>query len=469
MQTSNQSRWADAVVAAVIIVGAVLRPWIDDDGWVKLTIEHARETGRYSYVIVANDAPYTLLKPWFWLLDHLYMPELTPWHFLVRLPSVVLILLTWWLVRRMLRALECQRPAAILLAGCFFASASLTLSLSLRPEAAYCAALALAGLAGLRWLRDRDLRLLLWSLPVAAAAASLHPNGVLAGTALFIALLVRRPQRPFLVLGVAAASAALALPLVLWDLGPAEFWAALVAIKADPSHSAGIVDEWKRWILLLRYDPPLALVMLALIPWSVIALARRWRTRPEVVAALFLLVATLAWFAVSPSKWKWYYAALTPLLTVGIAVAAQRLRTVPVLAALAVATTLAHAASWMAPVVSAPSLYRTAFLGEPPDPALVRLVAGREVMMQMSLFPYLRPARLFPFDERVRLPDLAIDTPGFYCVRTFLAGATVASVTDFDYERFRWRVVTVAGPRAEDGVVRGLERLSRGDGADGKL
>ncbi len=134
--TKKPARWSltDTLVSAVALASLVVVPPAYDDGWVLATARQFRELGFFSnyYAIEASPQPQGFW--WSWLAHWWLSPLSTP-AFLLRAPSLLLVVLAWWLVRRqVIDRIDPTNKAGRWVGAVLYSSAIVAFLVTLRPE-----------------------------------------------------------------------------------------------------------------------------------------------------------------------------------------------------------------------------------------------------------------------------------------------------------------------------------------------
>lgn len=351
-RTTLRPRWPDAATLALALLWTPLAPMTDDDG--------------YYAAMARNVAHSGYVGQYFQLFDQSFVPLTWPWYALswwervadtplgLRVPVLVMVLVTWVFVRRSAdlllgdhprwgrargggRAGGALRSRAVWLLALTYAAAWTPYVMGVRPEAvsALGSAIALTGVL----TTVRTGRLLPVSLGVVAAAmaAAAHPTGAVAIAPLVAGLpaawrAIRADRRWLgvvrLVLVVAPGAVATAAGFAdgtLYDFVRGR--AVAKAVQTPESWT----DEWVRYGFLLNPDIPMGsyakrttvLVALLAIALSLalVAASRGRRLAEDLGARALAVTATTALLAfvalwVTPSKWTHHFgslSALTPL------------------------------------------------------------------------------------------------------------------------------------------------------------
>ena len=280
-----------------------------------------------------------------------------------RAPTVVVLLLTWFLCRRSLGRVLGRRPhlrdTAWWSATLMFCLGIVAFGMSLRPEPVV-ALLAVGVLACcLRYASEPTPGALVAGVLLAGLAVTAHPAGLVAATPLAICgprIWRDVRDRTLSVLSLAAVilvGAAWTVLLAFVDSDLATRTENARLFRQVDSQSAGVLQELDRYANLSsaggstvrrEFVPLLVLSVVALVA------GRFWRrTLPELLptasVALSLVVLTG-----TPSKWIWHFGGLIGLAAVAVGVEASRLarRTVAPLRFWVFAVALVSATMWAA-------------------------------------------------------------------------------------------------------------------------
>jgi hypothetical protein len=326
----------DVVVLATIAVWWLIAPLQNDDGWVRARQTNSLASGGFSNYFDHWGANLPLATWYEWL----QRPVLTGTDSLAvhRLPSVALLLATWFVARRCLSGLTGRGPsrndAAWWVAASTFAIGVAAFGMTLRPEPVL-SLLAVGALGcSMRYVRSSAPAWLLGATLLGCAAVTAHPVGVvaLAPPLVCIPFAASRARR-------AGAVERLSLALVI-PVGSA--WTLLLAVlDSDVSWRAentrliqsdtgreGVLQELDRYERLdvwgaspLRREL-VALLILAVAAGVAAAIGRRGlvaRLPTASVAVGLLLLAAV------PSKWIWHFGAFTGLAAIALGFEAHRL------------------------------------------------------------------------------------------------------------------------------------------------
>src|SRR6185437_4600659 len=316
--------WLVLLLTAVLAVSTLVSPWDIDEGVISLFTAQFQETGDLRYLFQHHNARFSFSWPYFYLLAAVRGNALDPdTYYLLRLPSVVLCVLSLVAVNESLRAFVNSR-AVRSLALVFFAAACLQLGgVHARYDSPYLFGASMALLTVARLHQGRSW---LWACPgllAAVFAATSHPVGLGAlafvGFALAYYFFVRRPAglEAAVVLGTALVGAGLLIAGLLIDRTPGEFLADLKQVQ-DQYHtftSSTVSQEVGRYRSELQSGGLIAKIFVTSILCGLVwpVFARRCAGIRCCRAGLWLLVIFLA---LIPTKWHFYLALLLPCATV---------------------------------------------------------------------------------------------------------------------------------------------------------
>ncbi|MGY1794130.1 arabinosyltransferase domain-containing protein [Geodermatophilus sp. SYSU D00525] len=329
----------DAAVVATALLWLFLAPDSDDDGYYSAMARNADDEGYVGNYYQLNNQSFT---PFTWSYRLLgWWQHLGDAPVVLRVPSLVAGLVTWFLLRRLTTrpgalpgpvAASAWGPAGVqvLLAAAFLAW-WLPYGVGVRPEAVV-GVLALATLTGvLSGLRRRRLLPVALAVGTAGLGVACHPTGFVALAPLVAAL----PRLAALV--AEGRTRAEVVTRTAQLLAPGAF--AAVAAFADGTlrdfvrgqeiflaaqDQSSWYDEWQRYAFLFSDIPMGAyarrgavVLALAALPWALVVLVAARGRDVRVPLALGLSTATfgaallLLWL--TPSKWTHHFGALSGL------------------------------------------------------------------------------------------------------------------------------------------------------------
>ncbi len=337
---SKRSPWvtlSDALLLVVAITALFLVPPLSDDGWVLTTGRNYSSLGFFSNYFTASAAP----QPqgfWWALIEQLWLRDPDTPLLVMRLPSLVLVLLAWWVFRRHLldrvfpdNLRPVARAAAAVTLGAFILSWTPTL----RPEPVVALLLVLQFILVLRYARSQSPSTLLLAGLVAGLAFSLHQSGwvvVTAGIAM-VAPLWRwwRSSRNklasvFLVVSIAMLCAGLVVGLLMLHSNFAVASWSNTAFSREGVHDL-MFKELERLDSFAGGQAPLRVLCLALVGLAIVGFLVRVPRKPDSAATLLGRVAlwSLLGLLLTSSKWIWHVAAVWPAVAALMGVAAVSL------------------------------------------------------------------------------------------------------------------------------------------------
>nr|WP_281372394.1 arabinosyltransferase domain-containing protein [Prauserella isguenensis] len=321
----------DGVVAGTLVVWAMIGAATVDDGYIVSMILSSADTGfvgNYMRWFNAPEAPFS----WFY---ELYRPwvEISTTTLWLRLPSLVVCLVSWLLIDRVLvpRFAKGRITVARWAAGGVFLLWTVQFGIGLRPEPwVMLGSLATLALVE-RGIATRRLSLLACSVVTAGATTAVTPTGL----AVFLQLLVAFPAawptvraHGLRAIAVLLAAGASVLLLMFHDQSiDAVLHAVDVRTEIGPSY--GITGEGQRYEWL--FDPlqgglnrrlPVLLLWFGMAVLAILVVLRR---TPKVAAAPTrrLLITSVLYFAalaLTPTKYTHHFGVLTGVATLLVAV-----------------------------------------------------------------------------------------------------------------------------------------------------
>lgn len=316
--------WLVVALAGVLCASIFAANWHIDEGVISLFTDYFQKTGDLRYLFQHHNARFSFSWPYFYLLALVRGNALDPdTYYLLRVPSLVLCMLSLVAVHESLRALVHHR-AIRSLALAFFVAFCLHLGLTgARYDSPYLFGASIALLTAARLHQGRSW---LWTCPgmlAAAFAGTTHPVGFGAigflGIVMAYYFVVRRPARreAAIVASVAAASAVLLIAGLLIDRTPSEFLADLKGVQ-DQFHTFTantVFEERQRYSSLLASGGALPKAFIACLALGLVWPATR-EHRGAVRCCRIGLAALVAFLALIPTKWIFYLALLLPCATV---------------------------------------------------------------------------------------------------------------------------------------------------------
>jgi len=336
-----QSAWgardaSDAVVVGALLVWWIVGPTFWDDGWYWTEHRAFDEIGEFSlyYNSWGLSVPLGFWLEW---LRHWVIGSTTD-LVVMRLPSLLTVLLTWFICRWCLRSIVPGPPASVVrwtLAGVFLVGAtSWGMTLRMEPVVSLLAVTTLA--AVIRFSQAPGLLPLTIAVPAVVLAMATHTTGIVAVAPLLAA------ARPVLSwLREEGRSVAFSLgALLLAGLGLALILFTLDADLATRLGNAQVLREaethsypwWREYVRYTSFDALgggttiRRLSLLLLLLTVVVFLTRRRPDRTGVSALPARSVAVaLVLLAFIPSKWPWHFGAFVGIGAVAAVAEVARL------------------------------------------------------------------------------------------------------------------------------------------------
>ena len=311
----------DGLVASVAFLSLFLSPPLPDDNWVLTTNRQWPYLGFFSNYYTANAAP----QPqgfWWSLIEHLWLGEYWIPAFWLRVPSALLLVVAWWLLRRFVLDAtipEAARKPAHALGAFIMVTMVLAWSPTLRPEPLVVLLSVLALVFSLALWRRRRIADLQLVGATAALAFAAHQSGIIL-IGMFAVCLVYEfhvdRHRFDRLLSVAITVAGLTAVLLLLNSNvQVARWAAS-SFSTEGLHDS-VLDEVQRFAGIAQ-PTTLALRLFAslLVYGCIVAYAasprNRWLTDRDFVALVSM--GGLLSLALTSSKWPWHLAAAAALV-----------------------------------------------------------------------------------------------------------------------------------------------------------
>ena len=336
-----QSAWAARDASDGVVVGALLVWWIVgptfwDDGWYWTEHRAFEEFGEFSLYFNSWGLSVPL---GFWLewLRHWVIGS-TSDLVVMRLPSLLAVLLTWFICRWCLRGVSPGPPGSVVrwtLAGVFLVGAtSWGMTLRMEPVVSLLAVTTLAAM--IRFSLAPGLLPLTIAVPAVALALTAHTTGIvavapiLAASPAVVSWLRNGGRSAVLSLG-ALLLVGLALALMLFTLD-ADLTTRLgnaQVLREAETHS---YPWWREYVRYTSFDAlgggttirRLSLLLLLLTVAVFVARRRPDRTGVSALPARSVAVA-LVLLAFIPSKWPWHFGAFVGIGAVAAAAEVARL------------------------------------------------------------------------------------------------------------------------------------------------
>lgn len=343
----RSQRWvgADTLVALTGAIALVVVPPRFDDGWVLTTVRHYNELGFFSNYYSLDAAPQPQGYWWTWI-ERLWLVPLGTPGFLLRLPAVLIVILTWWLLRRYVLHATRVRGSGLWAAAIVACTGLVGLQVTLRPEPLIALLLAAALAVVTRYAATREPFLLAVLGGLSALAISAHQTGwcVLAASAAVLPWAwdwLRAKHNLVLAAAVAGCSVALAAMLAMLGSNASLWWRSVSAFQQDTTTYQSWLDEGARITALGRWDnPPVTVVAVALVALAVLGfLLRPDRSDVSVRAAGWSAIAAVGGLFLTTSKLVDHYGAVMPAAAVLAGLALREIR-LPVAVGATVALTV---------------------------------------------------------------------------------------------------------------------------------
>lgn len=347
---TDAPKWAsqDNVVAAIATVALVVVPPRFDDGWVLTTVRHYRELGFFSNYYSVDAAAQPQGFWWTWI-EQLWLTAQWAPGFLLRLPTALLLLGTWWLLRRWVLSPAGVRGLAMWGAAMVAVTGLVGLQITIRPEPMIALLLAATVATVVRYARSREPYLLVLLGALSAFAIAAHQTGwcVIAASASTLPWArdwLRRPRNVVLATAAVVGSVCLALILAMLGSNAPLWWRSVRMFGRDTTTYQSFLDEGARIAALARFDnPPVTIAAVGLLMLAALGFMLRVERTGEVArAAGWASMAALGGLFLTSSKLVDHYAAVIPAAVVLAGIALQGLRpavavgTVPVLGVLGI-------------------------------------------------------------------------------------------------------------------------------------
>ncbi len=353
-------RWSasDSLVAVVGLFALIVVPPRFDDGWVLTTVRQYADLGFFSnyYSIDAAAQPQGFWWTW---IERLWLTPLGTPGFLIRLPTVLILLGTWWFLRRhVLSRLDLEAPAmwgaaAVACAG------MIGLQITIRPEPVVALLLAAAISVVVRYAMNREPHMLVVLTGLSAAALAAHQTGwaVVAASASVLPWAMdwlRQPRAWITALAMAVTGGAVLTVLLMLGSNATLWWRSVRAFAADTTTYQSLLDEGDRIGSLASglSSPTVTTAAVGLLILAILGfLLRSQRGDVEGLAAGWAAVAAVGGLLLTSSKLIDHYGAVVPSAVVLTGIALRRIRsTVAVGTLLAVVVIvlagIAQAGSW---------------------------------------------------------------------------------------------------------------------------
>jgi arabinosyltransferase C len=337
--TIQPRRWLDnLVVAAVLLLWWLFGPALLDDGWVLATVRNFGAAGVFSSYFDTNNTVLPLgyvhdlvISMFFQASDSLL------W---LRLPALLAGLGTWVIcistVRAAIGSWDNGRALFVrMTAAAVFLLSWISWNNTLRPEPLIALLVSISLWAAMRWHHGSNPTFVLIGLVASALALSMGASGVVA-LAPWILLLPRiffsiraaaREALPFLVVSALLGSTIFVLALL--SSGEVQFWsAARNSFQSEVHHSSGLLDEASRYQGLFSLPHSNSVrqlsVLLPLVAPLMFVIRLKAGSRSPLNVPVLAFVVAVVLLGLTPSKWIWHFGAMTPLVTVAVALETYR-------------------------------------------------------------------------------------------------------------------------------------------------
>lgn len=332
-------RWtaSDTVVSLAALAALFLIPPLADDGWVLTTVRAYPQLGFFSNYFTANAAA----QPegfWWTSIERIWMTPLGTSILALRVPSLVITVLCWWVVRRKVLdqvGQESSRGWLRTVSAAAFAVVLLAWTPTLRPEPMVGLLAVVAVLLVLRFRQRPDPWVLICLALVAALAYAAHQTGwIVIGVACAVTpdLLRWRRQdarQAWTVVSMAViAFVGVALLLMLLKANLNILLQARESFIQEGRHNA-VLDEVLRLRGLIdsKATAPLRLLSAMLVPvvalcW-VVLVRGGWERSPARLAAGASSLGGM-FLVFTSSKWQWHFGATAGVVAIAVALLLQR-------------------------------------------------------------------------------------------------------------------------------------------------
>jgi hypothetical protein len=331
--------WLDVLVVGAMVVWWVVGPLFFDDGWVIATVLNRPASHSFSVYYDHFGLPYPFVfLPLLVLYGFSRVSTSLLWF---RVPVLLIGILTWGMLRAYVGHLRIpggrarQLPAITL--GAVFLVGWFSWLGTLRPEPFVAVLAALVILAVRRFYQSGRLGDLAVAAIAAAAAVSVHPEGIVAIAPLAVGMPAlyrwareRRWERWCALGAVGLVASAVLILLVFPDTDLARFADSRDVFATDLFHHYTWHDELYRYSLVFTPGPygtvaRRATVLLALVPIALF-LTRSVRHRnPDLDLPVLSLMLGVVALVFTPSKWPWQLGVLVPFAVLAAAAEVHRL------------------------------------------------------------------------------------------------------------------------------------------------
>ncbi len=385
---------ADILVAVVAAISLVVVPPRFDDGWVLTTVRQYADLGFFSnyYSIDAVAQPQGFWWTW---IERLWLTPLGTPGFLLRLPTVLIVLGAWWFVRRHVLSRLGVGRAAVWAAAVVACAGMVGLQTTIRPEPLIALLLAATLSVVVRFAVTRETYLLVTLTGLCALALSAHQTGwvVVAASAAALPWAIdwlRQPRAWITALAIAAAGGAVLSTLLMLGSNAALWWRSVRAFAADTTTYRSVFDEGDRISSLATgvSSPPVTTIAVGILILAGLGFILRSQ-RDDVAgrAAGWASMAALGGLFLTSSKLVDHYGAVMPAAVVLTALAIRGIRPTTAVGAIIAMTGVAAAAFTQRPGLWALGLDRVTDHDAGPWPLLgvaLVLLTGLVVLVLMA-------------------------------------------------------------------------------------
>lgn len=329
------ARWtgSDTFVAAVGLVALVVVPPRFDDGWVLTTVRQYSDLGFFSnyYSIDAVAQPQGFWWAW---IERLWLTPLGTPGFLLRLPTVLILMGTWWFLRRHVLSRLDLEPAAVWGAAAVVAAGMVGLQITIRPEPIIALLLAAAISVVVRYATTREPYLLVLLAGLSAFALAAHQSGwaVVAASASALPWAIdwlRQPRAWLTATAIVVTGVAVLLTLLMLGSNASLWWRSVRAFAADSGTYHSLLDEGDRIGSLAEgiSSPPVTTAVVGVLLLSILGfLLRAHRDDVSGRAAGWAALAAVGGLLLTSSKLVDHYGAVVPAAAVLTALSLRGIR-----------------------------------------------------------------------------------------------------------------------------------------------
>lgn len=296
-------------------------PMTFDDGWVLATVDTYQKTNRYGYVFILNNAEYSLVRPYFWVMSKIFSNISNENLYLFFIPSTSFVLLSYWLMRKTILLLEKRKvllPQQELL---LFSAFSVFLLIgptgqTLRPDVFVLFGLIFNLFVFFRNRGKNPTLLFDISIMYNAIMLSFHPLALInffscATTAFLIYFEAKKLFSVRFIL-ITIAAGITSILFILWDQSYHEFFNNLALISTEENHKHNFKGELIRFTsIAYEYGAP-GLI----ITYGTIFVALFMLVKKSNFIASILALGTMVVLLILPSKWSQYSVFFLPSFSI---------------------------------------------------------------------------------------------------------------------------------------------------------